>query len=342
MLMKDAATNFVRNNLRPEDRITLVGFRGGQIVPFTNDAAALLAAIRKVGIEQVCLPVRKLLILEDVVDYMARLHGDRSIVLCSIGFVYSRAVMEETVDKAIRGGIPIHTLDMNGACCPDFSTSRLSEPLAFLADSTGGRHFHNNNDFDLGLKELLSPPAVSYLLGFTPDEAHDGRYHSLKIRLPGRKGYSIDARPGYFAPDPKDDKPPAERPIDLAVRADDTRNDVPVTTTAMPDKLVTGEPAVSVVAHIDLNRLAFRLLQGRHVQKLRFVAALLNNGGGFVAGKEGQPEFALKDASLSDLSKNGVNATLTISAPAGSYRVPMVVQEQDGKLTAPTAQVSIP
>jgi hypothetical protein len=110
----------------------------------------------------------------------------------------------------------------------------------------------------------------------------------------------------------------------------------------MSDQLVTGEPAVSIVAHVDLNRLAFRSQWERHIQNLRLIVALLDGAGNFVAGKEGDLDLALKDSSLAELSKEGVNATLTLSAPAGSYRVRMVVEEQDGKLTASNAQVRIP
>ncbi len=248
---------------------------------------------------------------------MVRLPGDRSIVVCSLGFPGLPEVMEETVHKAIRGGVPIHTLDMSGV------GSFGPRALAYLANNTGGRNIFNNNDFDLGLQELLRPPPVSYLLGFTPDGAHDGRYHSLKIRLPGHKGYLIEARPGIFRPGchAKEDQPSAERPIDREVLADDTRNDVPVTTIAKSDKLTTGEPAVWVMTHVDISHLAFRLLQTRHIQKLRVVAALFDQNSGFVAGKEGEVEFALKDASLAELSRDGVNATMEVVAPAGDYRV---------------------
>jgi hypothetical protein len=274
-----------------------------------------------------------------VVAYMVRLRGDRSIVLCSWGFTSGRLTLEEIADKAIRAQIPIHTLDMRGIGLG----AAGSATLTYLANNTGGRNFYDNNDFDSGLRDLLSPPAVTYLLSFTPDDARDGRYHSLKIQLPGHKGaYSIEARPGYFAPDANEDRPHTEGPIDRAVLAEDKRNDVPVTIAAMSDQLVTGEPAVSIVAHVDLNRLAFRSQWERHIQNLRLIVALLDGAGNFVAGKEGDLDLALKDSSLAELSKEGVNATLTLSAPAGSYRVRMVVEEQDGKLTASNAQVRIP
>ncbi len=347
-LAKDAAEKFVRNGIGPEDRISIVGFANGQTAPFTNDAAALLAAIHKLDIVQTCSPgyVNHIGVVRDLVDYMARFRGDRSIVITSLGFggvpkEWSRngasgEPIEELVDNAIRAGIPIHTLGMGGP------GDIISGTLAYLSENTGGRHFHNSNDFDLGLKELLSPPETAYLLGFAPDDARDGRYHSLKIDLPARKGYAIEARPGYFAPESKEEQPRAQRAIDRAVIAADARNEIAATATVLPDRLVTGEAAVSVVAHIDLSRLPFRVAEGRHVEKLRVVAALFNAGGAFAGGKEGALEFALKDASLAELSIQGVNATLTIPAPPGTYRVRTVLEEQGGKVTASNTWMRIP
>jgi VWFA-related protein len=347
-LAKEAAEKYVRRGLAPEDRISIIGFANGQMAPFTNDGTALLAAIRKVEIVQTCSPsyVDHIGIVRDLVDYMARFRGDRSIVIASLGFGgvpkargrngASSAPIGELVDNAIRAGIPIHTLGMWGP------GDLIPGTLAYLSENTGGRHFHNDNDFDLGLKELLSPPETAYSLGFTPDDVRDGRYHSLKIDLPGRKGYAIEARPGYFAPDSKQEQPRPERAIDRAVLAADVRDEFAATATALPDRLVTGEAAVSVVAHLALSRLPFRVAEGRHVEKLRVVAALFDARGGFAAGKEGALEFALKDASLAELSVQGVNATLTIPAPPGSYRVRTVLEEQGGKVTAANTWMRIP
>ncbi len=216
-LAKDAAGKFVRGGIGPQDRISIIGFADGQMAPFTNDAAALLAAIRKLEIVQTCSPsfVNHIDVIRDLVDYMGRFRGDRSIVITSLGFggvpkAWSRNGASGMTSRSrslwitrSAPGIPIHTLGMGGP------GDIVSGALAYLSENTGGRHFHNSNDFDLGLKELLSPPETTYLLGFTPDDARDGRYHSMKIDLPARKGYAIEARPGYFAPESKEQQPRA-------------------------------------------------------------------------------------------------------------------------------------
>jgi VWFA-related protein len=338
-LMKAAATKFVLGSMGPRDRISIIGINSGQTVEFTNDRNKLLAGIRNVSIRLTCTPFNKMGVLDDVIAWLSRFPGDRSIILCSFRFgMGAPAAMDAITRRAVRSGIPIHTLDMRG------NDVQLGDgPLTFLAENTGGRTFRYNNDFDLGLKELATPPSTTYLLGFVPDTPRDGGFHPVKVKLAGGPGYSVQTRPGYFAPGAQDDQPPGERPIDREAAADDIRNELPVTITALYHTSDTGDPAALVVAHIDLKNLPFRQRQDRRVAQLRIVSVLFDTNGGAVAGKEGVIEFALKEESFRDLSQAGLNASLTLAAPAaGSYRLRTVVSDQDGKLTASTASVDIP
>src|SRR5450759_903318 len=74
-----------------------------------------------------------------------------------------------------------------------------NNPLVYLAQSTGGRFFHNSNDLNQGFKELAALPEITYVLGFAPDPVPDGKYHKLSVRLTDANRYSVQARSGYFA-----------------------------------------------------------------------------------------------------------------------------------------------
>ena len=60
--------------------------------------------------------------------------------------------------------------------------SESNDTMAILSASTGGLFFQNNNDLDLGLRELGLLPEYSYSLAFAPPGAPDGKYHTLKVR----------------------------------------------------------------------------------------------------------------------------------------------------------------
>jgi hypothetical protein len=107
-------------------------------------------------------------------------------------------------------------------------------------------------------------------------------------------------------------------------------------------KTAKGDPVVTLLIHVDLTQLKFAQQDGRHVQKLTFIGALLDSGGKMVAAKEGTMDLSLKDETLASLTAKGVNAGLSLTAPPGPYRVRVVVQDADGKLAAQNQTVEIP
>src|SRR5436309_3512586 len=100
--------------------------------------------------------------------------------------------MPEMVDRATRANIVINTIDARGLYTPDVGGDIADPPhdsyrtagyktsyrvaaqlaqqdvLAQLADGTGGNFYHNRNDVDEAMREAGAAPAISYFLGFSP------------------------------------------------------------------------------------------------------------------------------------------------------------------------------
>ena len=105
-------------------------------------------------------------------------------------------------------------------------------------------------------------------------------------------------------------------------------------------RLVLADEAAKGVSESDDDlRRALELRLTRDLRRLDFVA-LFDANGNFIAGKEGDLEFALTDASLAELSKRGINATLTLAAPAGNYRLRTVVADAGGRMSASNTAVT--
>src|SRR6266403_1023132 len=165
--------------------------------------------------------------LEDIVRRLSGMPGQRVLVFVSPGFLQTTIQSEasELVDRATRANIVINTIDARGLYVPDvmgdiaspardtFKTagykasyrvatqSAQDDVMAQLADGTGGTFFHNRNDVDEAMREAGAAPALSYLLGFSPQNLKiDGRYHALKVSLTNKEKFKIQARHGYFAP----------------------------------------------------------------------------------------------------------------------------------------------
>lgn len=180
--------------------------------------------------------------LSDIVRKLTSMPGQRVLVYVSPGFLVGQSVFAnswEWIEKAVRTGVVVNTIDARGLYTPDGlpeidappveapfkhrEGNRLvddphtdyqgiegqyrmqtqfdsAQVLASMAASTGGIYFHNRNDLGAGLSQALAAPTVSYILGFRPEGATaDGKFHKLKVELANGEKYQIQARNGYFA-----------------------------------------------------------------------------------------------------------------------------------------------
>src|SRR6266404_4318151 len=195
--------------------------------------------------------------LEEATKRLSAMPGQRVMVLVSPGFIVTSMLSLEgssLIDRANRSNIVINTIDARGLYTPDLmgdisdpprdsrrtigykasyriaAQSAQSDILAQFADGTGGTFFHNRNDIDEGLREAAAAPAMSYLLGFSPQNLKiNGAYHTLKVTLAGKQKFNIQARHGYYAPrtiaDPAE---AAKEEIQEALFSQDEIHDLPV------------------------------------------------------------------------------------------------------------------
>src|SRR5947207_381263 len=218
--------------------------------------------------------------LEDMVRRLASMPGQRILVLVSPGFISSTLQSEasEMVDRATRSNIVINTIDARGLYAPDVGGDIADPPhdsyrtagyktsyrvaaqlaqqdvLAQLADGTGGNFYHNRNDVDEAMREAGAAPAISYLLGFSPQNLKiDGRFHTLKVTLTSKEKYSVQARHGYFAPKTVAD--PAEatkQEMQEALFSQEEIRDLPVELQTQFFKKDEAQARLAVLSHFDV------------------------------------------------------------------------------------------
>jgi VWFA-related protein len=302
--------------------------------------------------------------IRTIVDYMAKLPGKRVLLMTSSGFLSGtlEAEREDVVNRALRGEVVINSLDAKGLYTQDMGASNpgmnvrsiiarqsqgtrpqweSNDTMAVLSASTGGLFFQNSNDLEAGFRDLGLLPEYSYAMAFTPPGPADGKYHNLRVKLKQNHHYDVQARPGYFAAFPAAPEAPVERSIDRELLAADTVNDVAVGISAAAVKTTAGESGVQIVMHLDMGKLPFTNLFGVRTEQLTAIAALFDQSGNFVAAKECQMDFNLKDNTYQGL-KDGVDAAMTVTAAPGTYRLRGVVRDANGgKFTSMTQTVEI-
>jgi VWFA-related protein len=310
--------------------------------------------------------------IRGVVDELAKMPGGRVLLLASSGFLAETLEYDQSriIDKALAANVVINALDAKGLFSdtpvrtPDqlanltalpltttifeartqlSALETANTPLVNLAQSTGGLFFHNSNDLTLGFKELAAAPEVTYRLGFRPGEGGEGRYHRLQVKLARAASYVVQARRGYFAP-AKGTEPATipRQKLDREVSAGWALADFPVSVKVEPGKSKSGQPLLWVSVHVDLRHLLFTKRDEHRLQGLVFVTALLDAHGNMVTAKEGRMDLELTEATFERLTQTGVNAKVSLAAPAGTYRLREVVQEAvEGKMAASNRDVRI-
>jgi hypothetical protein len=122
---------------------------------------------------------------------------------------------------------------------------------------------------------------------------------------------------------------------------EDNLADLAAKVTVQPGGLDAADPAVSAVAHLELKSIAFRQEADHHVQQITYVAVLFDSKGGYVAGAKAVIDFALTGPNLQRLTEAGINCTLLLRAPPGSYRLRTVVRDESGRMAAGNQAVEV-
>lgn len=309
--------------------------------------------------------------LEEVIRRLSAMPGQRILALVSPGFILTTMTLESSdlVDRANRANIVINTIDARGLYTPDLlgdiadpphdsrraagykSSYRIASQmaqadiLAQLADGTGGTFFHNRNDVDEGLRQAVAAPAVSYLIGFSPQNLKiDGHYHTLKVAMTSKQKYTVQARHGYFAPrtiaDPVE---AAKQEIQEALFSQDEIHDLPVELQTQFFKKDEAQARLAVLTHVDVKGIRFRKNAGRNLDNLTVATAIFDENGNFVTGGEKIVEMRLLDKTFDRLCHSGFTLKSSFDIKPGTYLVRLVVRDAEGsQMAARNGAVNIP
>jgi VWFA-related protein len=297
--------------------------------------------------------------LNDVIQRISRMPGQRSVVMVSPGFIVPQLEYEYTdiIDHAVRSQVVINALDARGlyVIIPFGDASQGGSPyapppgktlietaaasanddlLAVLANSTGGVFFRNSNDFDEGFRRVAEAPEYSYMLAFTPQNLKlDGSFHGLKVSLKNPQKLSLQARRGYYAP--KNFSDPGEQAkqeiVDETFSQEELHN-LPVRLGTQYFKASDEDAKVVVLAHVDVQHLHFKKVDGRNDNVLTCVSAIFNRNGIFVQGTEKVVTMHWKDDTLEHRLGSGITLKTSFDVKPGSYLVRLVVRDAEGQL----------
>jgi hypothetical protein len=207
-------------------------------------------------------------------------------------------------------------------------------------------------------------PQITYLLGFAPSDVKaNGNFHPLKVILvPERKGLTIQARRGYFAPQPGSnaDKagdqpnqllaPPISREDEawhaklqelLLARSETAELSVDLNSTISTE--ASEKRTLNVSAHVDTRTLRFDRDADRNTNTVIAVVGVFDSTDHLLQAQQRQAKISATDDELKDVTQKGIDFVFAFQLPAGSYRIRTVVTEsRQHQVTATSRPILVP
>lgn len=200
-VVKEAARQFAKTLLRPQDRIAVVGFnqRAFWLTGFTNNFEAAAASVDRVK------PIGETHLYDTVIEMLFELQrqpGRRALVVLTDGVDQgSKFTLDNVVHYARYAGVPIYPIIKNKrlSTLMRFGIGRLeSRRLGQIARDTGASYFIIQKERELPAvyARIAEELRQQYQIAFYSDVSTADQWHTLSVE--DRGGHQLRIPRGYF------------------------------------------------------------------------------------------------------------------------------------------------
>ena len=283
--------------------------------------------------------------LVSIAAHVADIPGRKNLVWLTANLPFSAAAAGRALSRADVAIYPVDArglltqaapMDQNDQLARELfgrngvATGQSSQPTGItamqdIAAQTGGRAFLNSNDVEGGIRRAIEDAAVTYTLGFYADSP-DGKFHELKVRIPG-ESYEVRYPRGYFA---------------TVEAASDRRNQLleavltPLESTAIGvvariERLKDGGvDSLRITGTIDLHSLALEKLTEGWSGAINVYVVQQDAAGGVLDRTRQRYDLKLTDRLYEDYLKSGVSIQSTIRPKQDVATLRVLVAEAYG------------
>jgi VWFA-related protein len=289
-------------------------------------------------------------------------------------------VLRQMVDRATRAGVVINTLDIRGMQATR-GVSRFTDPgneatsslggggtmgqgrspnmgmfdnlsmdtmsgrqgLQALAQSTGGVSVINTNTFKDAMDRIVARSSY-YLIGYTPTEAFDDKFHKLEIKVT-RPGAHVYARQGYRA---TADTPRAnetrEAAIVRAAMSPLAKRDIDLAARLQYRYLPDSRAQLDINLLVNANQLTFKQdAEKNYLATFDIVGFMMNSMGKAEGGFSQTVTAKLSESDYKRALTTGLSYTAHADLPPGTYQLRAVVRDSEtGKLGSASQYLEVP
>jgi VWFA-related protein len=309
--------------------------------------------------------------LHYVIKGLQPLPGRKSVVLFSDGFKIPRGdffdndriieILRELTDFANRAAVVLYTIDARGLqtlglAAGDSTTNynndqvaaQLAERtnslietqlgLAFLSAGTGGLSIRNNNDLNLGIKQILDDQQGYYLIGYRPDDSTfatdkgKSKFHHISLRIKREGSYSVRTRNSFYGRTDEVAQPKLtpKQQLEDALTSPFTSSEIQVKLTSIFANTNTNGSLLQSFLHVRASDLTFATEPDGSRKASFNIAAVTFGDNGRVLDQFGYPVSITVPASdLERINKNGFvySVALPIKKP-GAYQLRMAIRDE--------------
>jgi VWFA-related protein len=221
-----------------------------------------------------------------------------------------------------------------------------AQGLRTLANSTGGIASINTNNFRGGLDKILARSQGYYLLGYSPGEKFDAKFHKITVKV-RRDGAHIYARDGYIAREDVPDSSASATKEDKVLKAalsPLTKTELNISTLVQHVYMPTGKAKLDIHLFIDPKSLHFTQSADGKYQESFDVA-------GFVFDQTGKERGGFSETVSPNLTPDeykktlaaGLSDSASTELPPGFYQLRVVVRENEtGRIGTTTRYLEVP
>jgi Ca-activated chloride channel family protein len=201
---QEAAVEFINSLMRPEDKAVVVSFDTATelVADLTNDTEQLAKAIRglRPGGGTAMYDAIFFSCRDKLMQDQPRHKFRRAMVIISDGDDnYSRYTRDQALEMAQKADVVVYTISTNISRQPTDG----DKVMRYFATETGGLAFFPFKVQDLAqsFENIANELRHQYNLLYRPDPIKtDGLWHSIDLRVKGRKDLVVRTRKGYYAP----------------------------------------------------------------------------------------------------------------------------------------------
>jgi VWFA-related protein len=265
-----------------------------------------------------------------------------------------RSEVEDVMRALNHANVAVYPVDARGLMAdPRFGTDNRGAPsvqsfatdnldtMQVIAERTGGKAYFHRNDIDGAIREVFNESAVTYAIGYYPEEsAPDAKWREIRVRVK-RPGLTVRHRMGYTAF--------GDLAVNEAAMQDDLRKELwsPLDATAVGliarVNRVEGKPGLRIALQIDASTVSLARSGDRWQGRLDVAVVAKAADGAHLSAFHENIGMNLLPTTYDAAVRSGILFETQVSGHAKMAALKIVVRDAasglTGSITVPAGQI---